>query len=493
MATLAGVLTRQGARAQRFGRLIVAGRAVSDAMLILLAFVAGYWLRYRWQIGGQVLPGDVQPFDFFIGKALMLMVATVAIFQLRGLYRLPRWTGLLDEASVIASGATTGMALVILYSFLQRFYPSRLIFIYTWLLVIVFLLGKRLITRQLRGALWRRGIGVDRILVVGAGRAGQRYMQQILNSPQAGYQMVGFVHDEAIEDNWGIATERRVERPPYLGTIDRVPEIVRQYEADEIVIALPPNAHAQVHRLIAQCREHDVAFTLVPDLFDLALDHVVTHDLGGLPLITLNESRIRGWNYGLKRAMDIVIASSILVSLSWLMALIALAIRLDSPGPVFFTQERVGKGRRSFIIYKFRTMHRDAEFEKADLQAQYNVGDLLFKIPDDPRRTRVGRVLRRTSLDELPQFINILLGDMSVVGPRPQVPEEVAKYEEWHYHRLEVTPGLTGLWQVSGRSDLSFDEMVKLDLYYAEHWSPWLDIKLILRTFPAVFVARGAY
>src|SRR5579884_2221656 len=142
--------------------------------------------------------------------------------------------------------------------------------------------------------------------------------------------MIGFVHDGPIEDNWGIATERRVERPPYLGTLERVPELVRDLDADEVVIALPPNAHAQVHHLISQCREHDVAFTLVPDLFDLALDHVVTHEIGGLPLITLSESRIRGWNYAVKRAMDIAIASTILISLSWLMALIALAIKLDS-------------------------------------------------------------------------------------------------------------------------------------------------------------------
>src|SRR5690606_7629255 len=158
-----------------------------------------------------------------------------------------------------------------------------------------------------------------------------------------------------------------------------------------------------------------------------------------------------------------------------------------------FRQIRVGKNGRRFTCYKFRSMCQDAEQRKAELQAVYRKGELLFKLKDDPRRTRVGRFLRRTSLDELPQFINVLLGEMSVVGPRPPVPSEVAAYEDWHYERLMVTPGLTGLWQVNGRSNLTFDEMVKLDLYYAEHWSPWLDIKLILRTIPAVLLGRGAY
>lgn len=493
VVALAGALAGPSTRTERYRWAIAAVRAGLDGVLIWAAFGLAYVLRYRLELGGDVLPGDVQPFSFFVGKVFLLMVAAIAIFQLRGLYRLPRWTSFLDEASVIVSGATTAMGLVILDSFLQRFYPSRLIFIYTWLATIALLLVKRLLTRYLRGLLWERGIGVDRVLVVGAGPAGQRYMQHILNCPQAGYQMVGFVHDGPIEENWGIATERRVERPPYLGAPARVAELVRELEADEVVIALPPDAHEEVHRLINACREQDVAFTLVPDLFDLALDRVITHEVGGLPLISLKESRIRGWNYAVKRAMDITIATVVLAVGFIPMLLIALAIKLDSPGTVLFTQRRVGKQRRSFTVYKFRTMQQDAEEQKAVLQQRYNVGELLFKIPDDPRRTRVGRLLRHTSLDELPQFINILLGDMSVVGPRPQVPDEVANYEEWHYQRLEVTPGLTGLWQVSGRSDLSFDEMVKLDLYYAEHWSPWLDIKLMLRTIPAVLLGRGAY
>lgn len=467
--------------------------AATDALLVWLSFVFAYWLRYRLEVGGSVLPGFAQPFDFFISKALILVVISVAIFRLRGLYNLPRWTSLLDESSTILSGATTAMAVVILFSFLQRFYPSRLIFIYAWLTMIALLLAKRVITRTGRGMLWSRGIGVDRVLVVGAGPAGRRYMEHILNSPHVGHHLIGFVDVAPADEDWAVATERKVIRPAYLGQLAAIPIVVDEQNVDEVVIALPPTAHQQVLPILEQCREHDVSFTLVPDLFELAIDRVITYEVGGLPLIRLKESRIRGGNYVIKRAMDILIASLVLFVTSPLMLLIAIAIKLDSPGPILFPQERVGKNWKRFTLFKFRTMYQDAEKRKAELQAAYNVGDLLFKLKDDPRRTRIGRFLRTTSLDELPQFFNILVGEMSVVGPRPQVPAEVENYEEWHCRRLDVTPGLTGLWQVNGRSDLTFDEMVRLDVYYAEHWSPWLDIKLILRTIPAVILARGAY
>lgn len=467
--------------------------AATDAALVWFSFVIAYWLRYRLEIGGSVLPGFAQPFDFFVSKALILVVVAVAMFRLRGLYNLPRWTSFLDESSTILSGATTAMAVVILFSFLQRFYPSRLIFIYAWLVMIGLLLAKRLITRTGRGFLWRHGIGVDRVLVVGSGPAGRRYMEHILNSPHIGHQLIGFVDSTPAEESWAVATERKVVRPDYLGHLAAITTVVKEQNIDEVVIALPPTAHEQVLPILEQCRELDVAFTLVPDLFELAIDRVITYEVGGLPLIRLKESRIRGANYAIKRAMDILIASVVLFVTSPLMLLIAVAIKLDSNGPILFPQERVGKNWKRFTLFKFRTMYQDAEKHKAELQAAYNVGDLLFKLKDDPRRTRIGRILRRTSLDELPQFFNILLGEMSVVGPRPQVPAEVENYEEWHCRRLDVTPGLTGLWQVNGRSDLTFDEMVRLDVYYAEHWSPWLDIKLILRTIPAVLLARGAY
>jgi exopolysaccharide biosynthesis polyprenyl glycosylphosphotransferase len=465
----------------------------SDALIVFVGFYLAYWLRYTVHLGGEVSPSAQQPFSFFQGKIVLLMALVVLIFQLRGLYRLPRWTTLLDEAFSIASGATTAMALVVLYSFLQRFYPSRLIFIYAWLLVIGLLVAKRLVGRVVRERLWLRGIGVDRVVIVGSGRAGQRMMQWLIGQPQLGYQVVGFLDDTAPPENWGIATDRRVVKPRHLGTCADVRDVVQAQRIDEVIIALPPTAHEQMVTIMNQCRADAIEFKLVPDLFELAMDHVNIHEVAGLPMIGMKPARISGANFLIKRSIDIIVSMTVLAFCSIPMALFAIAIKLDSEGPVLFRQERVGRDGRRFICYKFRTMIKDAESQQALLQQAYNVDGRLTKVKDDPRRTRVGKILRRTSLDELPQFVNVLLGEMSVVGPRPPVPAEVAEYDEWHHDRLLVTPGLTGLWQVSGRSNLTFDEMVRLDLYYAEHWSPWLDIKIMMRTIPAILTARGAY
>lgn len=473
--------------------LVVAVRMISDAGLVFLGFYLAYWMRYSLHIGGDVLIWAYQPFSFFLSKAIALPLLVVGIFQVRGIYRQPRWTTFLDEAMSIASGVTTAMALVVLYSFLQRFYPSRLLFIYAWLLIIVLLIGSRFFVRLVRERLWLRGIGVDRVLVIGAGRAGERLMQSLLSQPRLGYSVVGFVDDVPPADGWAIATDRKVVRPAYLGTEDDVGELVRAHRIDEVIIALPTTSHEKIMGIVNQCREAEVEFKLVPDLFELAMDRVRIHDVSGLPLIALKPAEIAGVNYVVKRIIDVVVASAVIVVGAIPMAAIALAIKLDSDGPILFRQVRVGRNGRHFVCFKFRTMVRDAEKQQATLRREHNMDGRLAKLKEDPRRTRVGKLLRRTSFDELPQFFNVLKGEMSVVGPRPPVPAEVAEYDEWHLGRLLVTPGLTGLWQVSGRSNLTFDEMVRLDLYYAENWSPWLDITIMLRTIPAILTARGAY
>ena len=473
--------------------LVVTARLVSDAVLVFAGFYLAYWLRYSLHVGGEVLLWAHQPFSFFASKALMLTALVVVIFQVRGIYRQPRWTTFLDEAMSIANGVTTAMALVVLYSFLQRFYPSRLLFIYAWLLIIALLIGKRLLVRFVRERLWMRGIGVDRVLVIGAGRAGERLMQWLLSQPRLGYNVVGFVDDAPPPEGWAIATDRKVVRPRYLGTEDEVGALVREHDVDEVIIALPTTSHEKIMGIVNQCRAAEVEFKLVPDLFELAMDRVNIHDVAGLPLIALKPAEIAGLNYAVKRVIDVLVATMVLLVGAIPMAAIALAIKLDSDGPILFRQVRVGRNGRHFVCFKFRTMVRDAEKQQNHLLQAHNMDGRLAKLRKDPRRTRVGKLLRRTSFDELPQFFNVLKGEMSVVGPRPPVPAEVAEYDEWHLGRLLVTPGLTGLWQVSGRSNLTFDEMARLDLYYAEHWSPWLDITIMLRTIPAILTARGAY
>jgi exopolysaccharide biosynthesis polyprenyl glycosylphosphotransferase len=225
----------------------------------------------------------------------------------------------------------------------------------------------------------------------------------------------------------------------------------------------------------------------------MTLSRMSIAEMGGIPLIGVKQVPISASVLLLKRIVDVTFSLGVLIFAAPLMALVVLAIKLDSPGPVLFRQTRVGKGGKPFILYKFRSMAIGAE-EQKDLLRDLNEADgPIFKIKADPRRTRMGRWLRRLSLDELPQFYNVLRGDMSIIGPRPPLPEEVAEYQPWHMRRLEIAPGITGLWQVSGRSELPFDEMALLDIYYVEQWSPALDLKILLRTIPTVLFGDGAY
>jgi exopolysaccharide biosynthesis polyprenyl glycosylphosphotransferase len=471
----------------------IASAMATDGLLVVAGFFIAYWMRYGLELGGPVAESARQSLSYFSTIILLMTVFTIITLQVRGLYRMPRWTTLLDEAMVLVGGVVISTALVVLYAFFLQFSPSRLVFLFAPVVITALLILKRLVVRMIRERFWLKGIGVDRVIVVGAGQAGQRLMQWLLGQPQLGYQVVGFIDDGPADTDLAIATQHSVVRPMRLGTSTEISEIVQRERIDEVIIALPPTAHEQMVWIMNQCRECDVEFKLVPDLFELAMDQVHIHEVAGLPMIGLKSAEISGWNFVVKRAMDLVISGAVLVVFGWLFLLISLLIKLDSEGPVFFKQERVGRNGRRFMCYKFRTMVQDAEMRKAELQNMYGDHPFFFKDKNDPRRTRVGKFLRRSSLDELPQFFNVLLGEMSVVGPRPGVPSEVARYDDWHRDRLLVTPGLTGLWQVSGRSNLSFDEMVRLDLYYAEHWSPWLDIKIVLRTLPAVITGRGAY
>jgi len=461
------------------------------------AFWLAYLLRYQGELGGTILPADWESFATFHGKAVLFVILTVAVLTLRGTYRLPRWTGLLDETSLVVGGLTTAMSGVILWAFFLRFAPSRLVFIYAWALAIALFVMRRASGRAVRRWFWARGIGVDRVLVVGAGQIGRRIMQAMMGQPDLGYRLVGFVDNPVEHGPIPVATEHRIVHAKRLGTPDEVGEVVVDYRVDEVIIALPAADHERVLAIVGQCRARDVTFKVVPDLFQLSIDRVDLAEVAGVPLIGLKASAITGTSYLVKRTMDLIIAIAILTMMAMPMAIIAWLIRRDSPGPVLWRQPRVGHNGTPFILTKFRTMVAEAEHHRSDLiavgSANGDADPRLFKMRDDPRLTNVGRLLRRFSLDELPQFVHVLRGQMSVVGPRPPLPDEVGGYEEWHEQRLMVTPGLTGLWQVNGRSNLSFDEMVRLDLYYAEHWSPWLDVKIMLRTIPAVLTGNGAY
>jgi exopolysaccharide biosynthesis polyprenyl glycosylphosphotransferase len=265
------------------------------------------------------------------------------------------------------------------------------------------------------------------------------------------------------------------------------------YGIQRVIICLPWQTHRTIQRLLRECEQMKVEAFVVPDLFQLTKNQMKVEELNGIPLISTRDISIQGWNLILKRTFDLVVGAVMVLLALPLMGVIALAVRLDTPGPILYRQVRVGKHGKEFACFKFRSMVSNADDLRSQVAELNESTGPLFKIRNDPRLTRVGRFIRRYSLDELPQFFNVLRGEMSLIGPRPNLPKEVAQYQEWMKKRLSVSPGLTGLWQVSGRSNLTFDEMVLLDIYYVENWGLGLDISILLRSVPAVLRATGAY
>jgi len=472
-------------RYQRWSSIVL---AIGDLILINVAFVIAYWLRYKLQLVAAVDEAYFVPYKAFIPISLALTALLLIIYKVSGVYNQPRGASLFDEIFLLLTSTATGIILIVfvIVFFFQPLY-SRLVFFYAGILITILLGLARLVRRIVRDRLRRRGLGVDRLLIVGAGEVGRTVMRNIVAHPELGYHIVGFVDDDPEKGQTNIGRFRA------LGGTANIPRLVRELAIDEVIITLPWMYHRKIVSIIAQCEREQVRVRIVPDIFQMTLSSLDVEDLGGIPMIGVRDISISGSQLFLKRSMDVAISLLGLFLLLPLFVIVAIAIRLDSPGPVFFRQIRVGKGEKLFSLYKFRSMREGAEEEQEKLMALNEADGVFFKIRDDPRVTRVGRFLRRTSIDELPQLFNVLMGHMSLVGPRPATPAEVQRYQPWHKRRLEVAPGITGLWQVSGRSQLSFDEMVLLDLYYIENWSPLLDVQIMLRTIPKVIVGEGAY
>jgi len=468
-------------------RLRVPLQALADALLINLAFLIAYWMRYDLQVPKVVAPENWVPYAVFQPVAWVLTLLSLIVFALGGVYHQKRGRPLMDEVYAVLNGTATAIVIVMAATYLIRFYHSRFIFLLVGAVVVGLLSMERLLLRIARAELRKRGHGIRRVVIVGAGEVGRSVMRNIVARPELGYLVVGFVDDNPDKGSTDIG------RFKALGGLENLPHIVSREAVDEVIITLPWMYHRKILSIVRQCERHDVRSRIVPDLFQLSLSQVEVEDLAGIPLLSLTGPSVENWLWWVKRALDFSTGLIGLAMASPLMLAIGLAIKLDTPGPVIFSQTRVGKGGRLFTCYKFRTMRVGADEEKERLTRLNEAQGALFKIKNDPRMTRIGRLLRRTSLDELPQLYNILKGDMSLVGPRPPLPEEVSQYLEWHKRRLEIWPGLTGLWQVSGRSNLTFDEMCLLDIYYVENWSLTLDTKIVLQTIPKVILGDGAY
>jgi len=460
----------------------------TDLLLINAAFLLGYYLRYEAQLFKAVDPVNYVPYRSYIMLQLGYMATLVFTLWLDGAWNLRRGSSWLDEVYRIINGTTTGMAVMLVLIFgIRPLAFSRLLFLYVSVLTVLFLSASRLLKRSIESHRRRRGIGVDRTLIVGSGEVARAVMRTLVARPELGYQVMGYI------DLHPGKAEEAIGRFPLLGGLDDLDHILRTKSIHEVIITIPSNHGRKIQKIVRSCRKADVRARMVPDFFQLSLHQVDVDTLAGIPLLGVRETPLGRGPRLAKRVLDMVGAVIGLTLGAPVMVLVALAIRLDSTGPIFFKQERLGENEKPFQVIKFRSMRVGADEEKAALLDQNEADGPLFKMKDDPRQTRVGRLLRRTSMDEWPQFINILRGEMSIVGPRPPLASEVAKYEAWQRKRLAVKPGLTGLWQVSGRSDLPFDEMCLLDIYYIENWSLWLDMRIILKTIPQFLLARGAY
>ncbi len=326
------------------------------------------------------------------------------------------------------------------------------------------------------------------VLIVGAGPAGKALQQYLDETPQLGYSVKGFVDRRLCARESGTSNAGLAQ--PLLGSVSDLESIIRIHFIDEVLVTLP-TARDLIKEVVARARLFGTHVRVVPDLYDgLALGAPI-ESVGQFPTVTLHSRAIPALQLTIKRSADAILSAIALLLLSPLFLLIAILIKFDSEGPVFYNSVRLGKKGNTFVCHKFRTMVADAESRKESLQHLNERDGILFKISNDPRVTKLGRFLRKWSLDELPQLWNVLTGDMSLVGPRPPVPDEFRKYAVEHLRRLEVVPGLTGLWQVQSRQSSSFDDYIKLDLKYVDSWSVWLDITLIAKTFYVVLAGTG--
>jgi exopolysaccharide biosynthesis polyprenyl glycosylphosphotransferase len=454
----------------------------NDVVMVALAFYGAYWLR---RIVTVPPPINIGPFRDYLGMMAIQIITMLVVYFFSRLYDVKRSVPRLDEFYRIFAATSIGTIVTIAVttfvfknSRLELDFP-RVMVLYAWLLTVVLVSVGRSLLSMVRSLLRRRGFWTDRLLIVGTGDVGRMILQKIRQMPSLGYRVVGFVDGQT-------SPGQQIMEVPVLGGVDDIPDLIREHEVEEVIIGRPELSHQEMLTIISRCERGQAGVKIFPDLFQIIATELSIGDLGGLPLLSVRDVALRGWKLTLKRGVDLVGSALILMILSPFLMLVALAIKLDSRGSVFYAQERMGLDAKPFWCLKFRSMRIDAETDGPGWTTE-----------DDPRVTRLGRFIRRFSIDELPQLINVLVGEMSLVGPRPERPMYVEQFRRSiprYMDRHREKAGLTGWAQVNGlRGDSSIAERTKYDLWYIENWSLWLDFKILLRTFFAVFGGRHAY
>ncbi len=430
------------------------GEAGAAALLILLA---PYWLAALWGFGMYREPGRSIG-GFNLSESL------------NGLTALTSASWLLLIFLVLVMGRAAPVAALIVF----------------WLLAAALVPTCRWVSRL---TVWSRRSFKERVLIIGAGEVGHTLAAKIAAHPEYRIDLIGFLDDGEPRHNGHGAPDVRV-----IGALDDLDAIVAGSQVDRVIVAFSRARHNDFLRVVRACADSGVKVNIVPRLFEVVSSRAAVDDVEGIPLLDVGHVELSRFNMAVKRAFDLAVGSLLCLPILPLMGIVAIVIKLDSPGPVFYRQERMGRGGKTFRIYKFRSMFVGADGERLQLAEKQNDYDgPMFKLKEDPRITRIGGSLRRWSVDELPQILNVMKGDMSLVGPRPLWVEEAKQCRGWTQKRLDITPGITGLWQVLGRTNIPFDEMVKLDYMYVTGWSLSWDIKLLMETIPAVLNKRGAY
>lgn len=453
------------------GWLLVASAAVlvgSDATMSVVAFVLAYRLRFETDL----LP--IQHLTYWpdYAQMMLLSVATLVItLAMRGQYALRRGVSSIDLAWSIAGSVSIGVLVSIaLSTLILKFDYPRAALVAAWGLSIALILAVRLCLRKVLQIVHALGFARSHVLIVGAGQAGRTVLDRTRSMPELGYQAVGLLDDDPALQGAMIAGY------PVLGRTSELRDVVRRYRVDEVVLAIPSLPNARLMEIVGQIPGDSVDVKLFPDLFQLTTGGITIDDLAGVPLMTVKRGALRAWDRVVKRAVDVVLGFSALVFLSPVMLIVALLVKLSSRGPVFYFQERVGRNGLRFKALKFRTMRYVAPDEEQP----------CWTTRGDPRRTRLGIFLRRHSIDEMPQFLNVLAGQMSIVGPRPEQPAYVERFAQIiprYMDRHQEQCGLTGWAQVNGlRGDTPVAERTRYDLYYVDNWSLLLDFKIMLMT-----------
>ncbi len=458
-------------KTQRIRTIYSISLVILDAVLICVAFVLAYQIRvsFDWP---EPLANPIQLSNYVNLLVIQLFTIIAGLFIYRQYY-LPRAASRVDQIYYVFTAVSIGMMMAVaIATFVFKGnqvvldYPRAMI-IYSWILSIVLLVIGRVLHQLVRSWLRTRGIGKDRLLIVGTGDMAQAILQRILWSPYLGYEVIGVVN--------GRSDSSDILGVPVMGTPEDLPDLIEQHAIDEVIIAMPEKGHRETVRVISYCEQGRVSIKIFPDVFQFVTTQASIDHLGGLPLLSVRDYELRGYMLVFKRLIDFVGAAIGLVILSPVMLAVAIVIKLESPGPVFFIQERMGLDGKPFKMLKFRSMRNDAEKDGPG-----------WTTDNDPRQTKIGSFLRKFEVDELPNFINVLIGEMSLVGPRPeqahyvdQFRNSVPRYMERHHEK----GGMTGWAQVNGlRGDTSITERTKYDLWYSANWSILLDIKIILRT-----------